>query len=40
MFTIAPVGGIACGKSTVTKQFRALGCGVINADEIAHKVIN
>jgi len=40
MFKIGVVGGIACGKSTVTNRFKELGCGAINADEIAHEVIN
>ena len=32
-------GGIATGKSTVAKFFKELGADVIDADEIAHKVI-
>ncbi len=36
---IGIVGGIGSGKSTVAKLFRRLGCAVIDADEIAHTVL-
>lgn len=39
MLVIGLTGGIACGKSTVVKQFRKLGAKIIDADKIAHKVI-
>jgi dephospho-CoA kinase len=32
-------GGIASGKTTVAQMFEALGAAVINADEIAHEVV-
>ncbi len=33
------MGGVGSGKSTVAAQFATLGCKVIDADEIAHKVL-
>ena len=33
------MGGIASGKSTVAAEFARLGCKVINADAIAHKLL-
>ena len=36
---IGILGGIGCGKSTVAAGFGKLGCGVINADKIAHRVL-
>ena len=33
------MGGVCSGKSTVAAQFVRLGCGLIDADEIAHEVI-
>lgn len=36
---IGIVGGIASGKSTVAAEFGKLGCAVINADAIAHDVL-
>jgi dephospho-CoA kinase len=35
---IGITGGIATGKSTVTKRLRALGYDVVDADEISHQV--
>ena len=32
-------GGIASGKTTIAQMFEALGAAVVNADEIAHEVI-
>jgi dephospho-CoA kinase len=32
-------GGIACGKSTVAKEFKSLGATVIGADEIARTLV-
>lgn len=37
MFLVAVTGGIACGKSTVSKKFVDLGCPVIDADQIARE---
>ena len=37
---IGILGGIASGKSTVAREFAKLGCAVIDADEIAHEVLN
>jgi dephospho-CoA kinase len=34
------LGGIGSGKSTVANQFANLGCAVIEADKIAHEIIN
>ncbi len=36
---IGILGGLCSGKSTVAAQFVRLGCGLIDADEIAHEVI-
>lgn len=36
---IGILGGIASGKSFVSKQFAKLGCAVIDADEISHEVL-
>ncbi|MGD2169445.1 MAG: dephospho-CoA kinase [Chlamydiota bacterium] len=36
---IAITGGIASGKSTVLRFFQDLGCYVINADDIVHKLL-
>jgi len=36
---IGILGGIASGKSTVAAEFAKLGCKVIDADKIAHKII-
>lgn len=40
MFTVALTGGIASGKSTVARYFMELGITVIDADEIARKLIH
>jgi dephospho-CoA kinase len=40
MFTVALTGGIASGKSTVACCFAKLGISVIDADEIAHRLVN
>ena len=37
---IAIIGGIAAGKTTVAKEFAKLGGKVIDADEIAHQVLD
>jgi len=34
------VGGIASGKSTVAAEFARLGCKVIDADKIAHELLD
>tara|TARA_B100000795_G_scaffold139909_1_gene104732 strand:+ start:445 stop:1038 length:594 start_codon:yes stop_codon:yes gene_type:complete len=39
MFKIGLTGGVACGKSTVCKIFSQLGIAVIDADEIAHELV-
>ena len=36
---IGILGGLGSGKSTVAGEFVRLGCGLIDADEIAHQVI-
>ena len=33
-------GGIGSGKTTVARLFKKLGCGVIDADKIAHQVLD
>ena len=37
---IGIVGGIGSGKSTVAQLFGKLGCAVIDADELAHQVLD
>jgi dephospho-CoA kinase len=37
---IGILGGIASGKSTVAAEFGKLGCAVIDADKIAHKMLD
>ncbi len=37
---IGIVGGIGSGKSTVTAEFAALGCAVIDADAIGHELLD
>jgi len=37
MFLVAVTGGIASGKTTVTRMFAELGCPVIDADLIARE---
>ena len=39
MLKIGLTGGIACGKSTVTRIFSELGAPVIDADTIAHRLV-
>ena len=39
MYILGIVGGIACGKSTVSDCFHNLGAGVIKADPIVHEVL-
>jgi dephospho-CoA kinase len=39
MLRIGLTGGIGCGKSTVAAMMRALGCHVLEADKIAHQLI-
>lgn len=39
MLRVGLTGGIACGKSTVVAMLREQGCAVLEADPIAHKMI-
>ena len=39
MLRVGLTGGIACGKSTVVALLREQGCAVLEADPIAHKMI-
>jgi dephospho-CoA kinase len=39
MLRIGLTGGIGCGKSTVAAMMRALGCHVLEADKMAHQLI-
>ncbi|MHC4722407.1 MAG: dephospho-CoA kinase [Planctomycetota bacterium] len=36
---IGILGGICSGKSTVAREFGRLGCGVVDADAIAHELL-
>jgi len=39
MYIIGLTGGIASGKSTVSRALREMGAKIIDADEIAHRII-
>ena len=39
MLRVGLTGGIGCGKSTVAAMMRELGCTVIEADTLAHRLI-
>jgi dephospho-CoA kinase len=39
MLRVGLTGGIACGKSTVAAMMREMGCHVLEADQIAHRLI-
>ena len=39
MKTIALVGGIGSGKSTIAHMFAELGAGIINLDDVGHFVL-
>jgi len=39
MRRVGLTGGIACGKSTVAARMRELGCHVLDADKLAHQLI-
>ena len=39
MLRVGLTGGIGCGKSTVAAMMRELGCHILDADELAHQVI-
>ena len=37
MFIVGVTGGVATGKSLVSRVFKDLGCQVVDADEIARE---
>lgn len=39
-YAIALTGGIATGKSSASKIFKSLGCEIIDADSIAHQILD
>jgi dephospho-CoA kinase len=39
MLRVGLTGGIACGKSTVAEMMGDLGCHVLNADQMAHRLL-
>ncbi len=39
MLRVGLTGGIGCGKSTVAAMMRQLGCHVLDADELAHRLV-
>jgi len=39
MLRVGLTGGIGCGKSTVAGMMRKLGCHVLDADDLAHRLI-
>jgi len=39
MLRVGLTGGIGCGKTTIAGMMRLLGCYVINADKIAHEMM-
>lgn len=40
MQTVGILGGVACGKSLVARQFAQLGAGVIDADRLGHESLD
>lgn len=40
MFVIGIVGGVASGKSAVTRQFERLGATIVDADQLGHAVLD
>ncbi|MDZ7616180.1 MAG: dephospho-CoA kinase [Patescibacteria group bacterium] len=40
MQTVGVLGGVACGKSLVTRQFAQLGAGVVDADRLGHAALD
>ena len=39
MLVIGIAGGIACGKSSVAKEFQRLGAEILDADQAGHEVL-
>ena len=39
MIVVGLIGGVACGKSAVAQDFRKLGAGIVDGDEIGHQVL-
>ena len=39
MLIIGLTGGIGCGKTTITDIFKSLGAPIVDADEIAHQLV-
>src|SRR6266566_1876767 len=39
MLRVGLTGGIGCGKSTVSALMRELGCHILEADKLAHRLI-
>jgi dephospho-CoA kinase len=39
MLRVGLTGGIGCGKSTVAAMMRELGCHILDADDLAHRLI-
>jgi len=39
MLKVGLTGGIGCGKSTVAKMFASLGVRVLDADDVAHRLV-
>lgn len=39
MLIIGLTGGIGCGKTTITDIFKSLGTPIVDADEIAHQLV-
>jgi dephospho-CoA kinase len=39
MLSVGLTGGIACGKSTVAEMMREFGCIILDADRMAHRLI-
>jgi dephospho-CoA kinase len=39
MLRVGLTGGIGCGKSTVAEMMREMGCHIVEADKVAHRLI-
>ena len=38
-FVVGLTGGIGCGKTTISNEFKRLGITIVDADEIAREIV-